>query len=176
MTTNWLRRAFGSANHRMRRLQRLADTLPRLFAAITIVPVFAAFVVVAVTTIPLPDLVAARLAMQPRPGQGTDGVVLTLAIQNRGGSSVSRSVARYYLVPYSSDGGTDQFLGQQHLGILSPGDVATVSKTIALPDSVAPGTYIVRACVAPMVPTTEQSLRNNCQQSAPFQIRPNRVH
>lgn len=176
MTPDRVRHAFGSVDRRLDKLQHLPDISPRLFAALTILPVLVTYIVVAVATIPLPDIVAARLATQPPSTVVTDDVVLTLSIQNRGGSPVPGAVARYYLKPLSSGGGTDKFVGQKRLGILSPGDVTTVSKTIVLPNSVAPGTYTVRACVAPTVPTAEKNIRNNCQQSAPFQIASNQAH
>jgi len=170
---NRVRDAFGTAFQRLDRFQQLPVASPWLFAALTTVPVLVAYLVVTVIAVPLPDLVAVSLAMQPRLGVGTDRVVLTLSVRNSGGSAVPESVARYYLQPHPSIGEDGPFLGQQPLGALSPGQVATVSTTVVVPRSVVAGSYTVLACVAPTIPTAERNVRNNCQRSAPFEIASN---
>ena len=171
-----VRDGFGAVSRGLVTAGRVLVASPRLFAALTIAPVLVAYVVVTAIAVPLPDLVVDRLTTQPRLGGRTDRVVLTLTVRNGGGSAVPASVAYYYLQRRPSTGSFGQSLGQQRLGVLSPGQSATTAPTFVLPRSVTPGSYRLLACVAPAVPTSERNVRNNCRTSAPFQITKNDAH
>ncbi|MBY0496543.1 MAG: S8 family serine peptidase [Cyanobacteria bacterium] len=91
---------------------------------------------------PAPDLTISALTV---PALGTPGtaIVANSTTRNQGAGMALNSLTGFYLSLNSAISPDDVFLGEQPIGVLTPGGQAPLATSLAIPASVAPGSYYV---------------------------------
>ena len=114
---------------------------------------------------PTPDLTIAALTI---PTLGTPGasIVANSTTRNQGAGIAPESQTGFYLSANSTWNDTDLFLGEQAIGVLTPGGQAPLSTSLVIPASVAPGVYYVIAKADWNAAVAETSETNNHRPSS----------
>ena len=120
------------------------------------------------------DLTVSALTAPTTAGAGA-AIVVTDTTQNAGGGTAPASSTAFYLSANVMLDAADVLLGSRGVLALAPGASTGASTTVAIPITVATGSYYVLALADGMLAVAETMESNNSRFAGPIQIGPDLV-
>ena len=121
----------------------------------------------AALTVAWPDLVVSGVSNPPADALPGTKFALTDTVMNQGAANAGSSTVRYYLSPDAATDGEDVLLvGTRSVPGLGSGASSTGTRTVTVPTTMPPGTYLVLACADDLNRVGEGDDANNCRASA----------
>jgi subtilase family serine protease len=114
-----------------------------------------------------PDLVTTGVSDPPAAAVPGGKFTVTDTVLNGGDAPARSSTTGYYLSLDGTKNAADVRLsGTRSVADLQPGAASTGSKTVTVPTSTLPGTYLLLACADDLNKVGESNNANNCRASA----------
>ena len=117
----------------------------------------------------LPDFQIASVSAPASAARGR-AISVTAQVRNAGAVSAPASIMRFYLSLDGSIDSTDLLVASRDVAALATGASVTLTTTMTIPKTVAPGTYRIIAVIDPTSSVPEQNESNNVRASAPITV------
>lgn len=115
----------------------------------------------------LPDLVTTTVSHQPGAATPGSSIAVTDTVLNASTVTAGSATTRYYLSPDGAKSGDDvQLTGSRYVLSLAGGASSTATRTVYLPDTLAPGAFRIIACADSSLNIDESNESNNCAAAA----------
>jgi subtilase family serine protease len=118
-------------------------------------------------TIEYSDLVTAAVSAPPGSVALGNAFAITQTVRNDGAVNASSSISRFYLSTDGTKSAGDTLLtGTLSVALLGPGAVASSGRSVTVPATAVPGSYLVLACADDLTAVKETDETNNCAASS----------